>query len=224
MELNLEVIKLLLGEAQKVSNEYANKLPTLNVNNIKHLTDYVKSDFTYNNLKIMEMSNPLQQILNNITHAMCVDICSKEDQIVKFVDMIRSFINNDVDYSINNKIIYMVNNIVNGNVIGNGIIGVSGTTLNQYGLNQDVTLNTTLSVPNGTLGSTGNKNYDEFLDDIKNFFVKNKIRINANTSLSVFTNEYSKFLKVNKKTLPETNGAVIYDQYMNRFYPDSESK
>lgn len=166
-------------------------------------------------LYLTDGANPLQLLLNNFIYQKLVEVLTDADSINELVDILNKFNNNMLvddtgvkrekklrGFDLDGKPIYEENEV-------EGIGNISLKNGEEF---------------NSTLNTTGNPNYDKYLDELNKWSKGNNMKITKDTSLSAFCHILNIFQKSLKLTQPDENASKIYNNYRMRILNETKSK
>lgn len=204
MKHNLGTIKEILININKETNQaiYARKKEDL------------KNMLNSSTLFVNDPNNPLQAILTSYLFSVINECVKTNEGTVELVDLLNKFTNNTlVDSSKPNVKTTKV-------VVGYDLMGRP--------IYEEVEVKSIGNIPtkngnefNTVLETTGNLNYDKYLDELNDWSKKSGSPITKDTNLSNFCHILNLFQKSLKLTQPEENPTSIYRSFIKRFFHKS---
>lgn len=228
-----KLLKEILYYAQEVYGKHSNKDVEIDI-----LMQNIKQQMEFSRLIPSDRSNPLicliTKVFYNIMNEMANDNTPNgsktkiEDYIIKFLNKTLT-----IDEPVSNKTTLgvtttkQINPMQPYKMVGYDRSGfpiydfsqpnyIEETTNSSLGGTSNLTTQTpefTTSLP-----TTGNLEYDAYLDAILKWGKENKIEFGPKTSLAGFCHALNLFQKESTLTQPETDAGKLYTAFMKRFF------
>lgn len=199
---------LLLEEVLVEINKEIKDKPILEVhkNNLKQLLNS-------NSLYLNDINNPLQIIISNYFYTILNDIVKDPNGLRELLDKLNKFTQNMLIKSpIEAPVIKTEKKVLGYNIMGQPIIEeVPIKAVGNISLKSGDGFNTVLN-------TTGNSNYDKYLDELEKWSRTSNMTIAKDITLSAFCHILNLFQKALKLTQPDENPTSIYRNYIKRFF------
>ena len=233
------IIKELLLTVQRENIKGKKKDP-----DIQNFISYIKEQMEHSRLVPSDRYNPLLGLLSKVLYDAINEMANNSSGKAELEDYIIKFLNGTLteteEPTVSNTLGYKpVTMSTMGQSLNNAepyrCIGVDANGFPIYDFSQPNYVNYPLTSPMtvqpekptlststpefmASLPTTGNIEYDHYLDDILKWGKENKIEFNSKTTLSGFCHALSLYQKDSTLTQPETDAGKLYTAFMKRFF------
>lgn len=198
---------LLLEEVLIAINKEVKDKPILEVhkNNLKQLLNS-------NSLYLNDINNPLQILISNYFYSILNDIVKDPNGLRELIDRLNKFTQNMLIKPTESPVIKTEKKMLGYNIMGQPIVEeVPVKAIGNISLKSGDDFNTVLN-------TTGNSNYDKYLDELEKWSRTSNMTIAKDITLSAFCHILNLFQKALKLTQPDENPTSIYRNYIKRFF------